>query len=201
MPTAPDVGSHYAGIAEAIRWHPPIIDSRRDGAHLPRRRRDSIGPPGFAALATAFGSPIVGAVISSSPRGSAARCSRSSCFQASSPLVSARSSSSAWGHSRGSAPTVGVRNSDQGLDLRLRNAAAQTCQYLSRAPRTRTSGLRLPCLGARHAELPGLDLSASDSDFILIPVRGQVPRPGPPEGPIGPSLAGGQLGRSRRSQG
>jgi hypothetical protein len=48
--------------------------------------------------------------------------------------------------------------------------------------------------------LPGWNLSASDSDFIHIRFRAAAPR-GPLRGREGPSLAGGQLGRSRRSQG
>jgi hypothetical protein len=69
---------------------------------------------------------------------------------------------------------VGVRNSDQALDLRLRNAAAQTCHQLSRRHEHEHPAFGCLALGAR-AEPPGLDLSACDSDFILIRFAGRCP--------------------------
>jgi hypothetical protein len=44
---------------------------------------------------------------------------------------------------------VGVRNSDQELDLRLRNAAAQTCQHLSRRHGRGHPAIGCLALGAR----------------------------------------------------
>jgi hypothetical protein len=96
---------------------------------------------------------------------------------------------------------VGVRNSDQELDLRLRNAAAQTCQHLSRRHGREHPAFGCLALGARAC---GASRAGPECVRLRLhphSVRGQVPRAGPREGAIGPSLADGQLRRSRRSQG
>jgi hypothetical protein len=91
---------------------------------------------------------------------------------------------------------VAVRNSDQGLDLRLRNAAAQTCQHFSR----RHGGGHPAFFGCHALGARACGASRAGPECVRLrphphSVRGQVPRARTREGAIGPSLAGGQLGR------
>ena len=88
---------------------------------------------------------------------------------------------------------VGVRNSDQGLALRLRNAAAQTSQHLSRRHGREHPAFGCLALGAKVCGASRDRPECVRLNFICIRFAGRCPR-GHREGAIGPSLAGGQLG-------
>jgi hypothetical protein len=80
-----------------------------------------------------------------------------------------------------SAPRVGVKNSDQELDLRLRNAARRRASTFSGRHGREHPASGCLALGRGHAEPPGLDLSASDSPPSTFGSRAGAPR-GPSRG-------------------
>ena len=99
---------------------------------------------------------------------------------------------------------VGVRNCDHALDLRIRSGRRRRASALW-MPRKRVCGIRFAChVGGNALTACGpfrpQDLSTSDSDLIHSGWRERGSR-GPSRKAIRTDLTGGQLGRSRRSQG
>ena len=82
---------------------------------------------------------------------------------------------------RSSAEPVGVKNSDQELDLRLRKAARRRASTFSGRYGREHRAFGCLAWGRGHAEPPGLDLSASDSASSTFGSGGRCPR-GPSRG-------------------
>src|SRR6266508_735708 len=106
--------------------------------------------------------------------------------------------------SRSGSNPVGVRNCDHPLDLRIRSERRRRASASLDAPRSEppsfdSLALEAKCLD-RLRSRSAQDLSTSDSDLIPFGWR-QRASFGPSSMAIHTDLTGGQLGRSRRSQG